>query len=231
MTITATTADAFDLEATDPDCVDPAEAAAMLREAPWRRMVVLGDSVAIGVREPVPGYRDASFADRVAQALGDGREGFAYQNFGVPDLRLAEIRDTQLDLALTLAPDLAIVVAGGNDALGRTFDADRIRAGLTEIVEPLARAGAFVVTIGLFDLWRSGLVPPEAASLMMERFDHLDAITAEVAAGAGGLHVDTHHHPRSADPAIYTSDRMHANARGHAIAAAAIVEALAGAIR
>jgi hypothetical protein len=38
--------------------------------------------------------------------------------------------------------------------------------------------------------------------------------------------VDTHHHPRAADPEIFASDRMHANARGHAIAFAAIVRAL-----
>jgi lysophospholipase L1-like esterase len=218
-------------EATDPDCRPPYELAALLESAPWQRLVVLGDSVAIGIREPVSGYRDLSFADRVAEALGDGHEVFAYHNFGVRDLRLAEIRDTQLGLALELQPDLAIVVAGGNDALRRSFDPDRIRTGLREIVAPLAQAGALVVTIGLFDLARSGLVSEEYAPAMIERFDALDAITAEVAAEVGGIHVDTHHHPRASDPGIFASDLMHANSRGHAIAATAIVEALAGGAR
>lgn len=227
----APTSPSYALEADDPDCRTPGELAALLRDAPWRRLVVLGDSVAIGIREPTSGYRDLSFADRVAEALGDGRGGFAYQNFGVRDLRLAEIRDTQLDLALALQPDLAIVVAGGNDALRRSFDHDRIAAGLREIVKPLAAAGALVVTIGLFDLARSGLVSEEYAPALIERFDHLDAITAQVVAEVGGLHVDTHHHPRAADPGIYSSDLIHANSRGHAIAATAIVETLAEAIR
>lgn len=217
---------AADREALDPDCLDADGAAELLRPAPWRRMVVVGDSVALGVREPTAGYVDAGFADRVGAALAATRDGFAYRNLGVRDLRLAEIRERQLGPALAFAPDLAMVVAGGNDALGRRFDEDAVRAGLTALARPLADAGALVVTIGLFDLARSGLVPAPAAEAMAERFDRLDAITADVAASVGGLHVDTHHHPRSADPSIYASDRIHCNARGHAIAFAAIVRAL-----
>lgn len=214
-------------EAADPDCLDPARAAALLRDAPWRRMVVVGDSVAAGIREPLDGYRDAAFPNRVAEALAETRDGFAYRNLGVRDLRPNEIRERQLATALAFQPDVAMVVAGGNDALGRGFDADRVRSELTAIVAPLAESGAQVMTIGLFDLGRSGLLPPELAPTMTARFDRLDAITADVARRAGGLHVDTHHHPRAADPAIFARDRVHANARGHAIAAAAIVDALA----
>jgi lysophospholipase L1-like esterase len=220
----------YALETDDPDCLPPAELVALLSDAPWQRMVVLGDSVALGVREPVSGYRDLSFADRVAEALGDGRPQLAYHNLAIRQLRLAEVRDAQLALALQMLPDLAIVAAGANDALRRSFDPDRVRADLLEIVEPLAANGAFVVTIGLFDLARSGLLPAELAPAMIERFDALDEITADVAGRIGGLHVDTHHHPRGWDPSIYSSDGMHANSCGHAIAATAIVEALAGAL-
>jgi lysophospholipase L1-like esterase len=218
-------------EAADPDCLDPRAAAALLHDAPWRRVVVLGDSVALGVREPVAGFRDLAWADRVGEALGRGRTGFAQVNFGTRDLRVAEVRDRQLALALELVPDLALVAVGGNDALRRSFEPRRVRAELIDLLTPLADAGALVVTLGLFDLARSGLVPAEFAPELTERFDRLDEITAEVTAALGGLHVDGHHHPRSRDPGIYASDRMHCNARGHAIAAAGVVRALAGAIR
>lgn len=61
---------------------------------------------------------------------------------------------------------------------------------------------------------------------------HLLGVDArpKVASSLGGLHVDTHHHRRSSDPAIYSSDGVHANARGHAIAFAAMVQALAATI-
>jgi lysophospholipase L1-like esterase len=215
------------LEAADPDCLDDADAVELLRGTPWRRMVVLGDSVAAGIREPVEGYRDQGFADRVGQAALAAHPEGAYRNLGVRDLRLAAIRDTQLPVALEFGPDLAMVIGGGNDALARSYDAGRVARELREIVVPLSEAGAFVVTIGLFDLARSGLVTAEYAPAMAARFDELDSVTAAVAAEVGALHVDTHHHPRAADPEIFASDRMHANARGHAVAFAAIVRALA----
>jgi lysophospholipase L1-like esterase len=196
---------------------------------PWQRMVVIGDSVAAGVTEPVPGYAGAGFADQVAAALAATHTGrLAYRNLGVRDARLADVARDQLPAALAFRPDLAIVVAGGNDALGRRYDAEGIRAGLVGLVAPLALSGALVVTIGLFDLARSGLLPGEVAEEMARRFDELDAITKSVAATFGAVHVDTHHHPRAADPSIFASDRMHANARGHAIAAEAIMKALTG---
>ena len=216
----------YPLEAADPDCLDDAVAAEMLRGTPWRRLVVLGDSVAAGVREPDEGYRDECFADRVGEALLAAHPGGAYRNLGERELRLAAIRDTQLPVALEFGPDLAMVIGGGNDAIARGYDRERVAQELREIIVPLTDAGAFVLTIGLFDLARSGLVPAEYATAMRERFDELDAVTAAVAAELGALHVDTHHHPRASDPAIFASDMMHANARGHAIAFAAIVRAL-----
>src|SRR5829696_8056006 len=104
----------YPLEAADPDCLDDAHAVELLRGGPWRRMVVLGDSVAAGVREPVEGYRDQGFADRVGQALLAAHPEGAYRNLGVRDLRLAVIRETQLPIALEFEPDVAIVIGGGN---------------------------------------------------------------------------------------------------------------------
>ena len=45
-------AERYPLESADPDCIDDAVAVEVLRDRPWRRLVVLGDSVAAGIREP-----------------------------------------------------------------------------------------------------------------------------------------------------------------------------------
>jgi lysophospholipase L1-like esterase len=193
-------------------------------------MVVLGDSVAAGVRDPLTGYPDIGFADRVGTTLATGRPGFRYLNLGIRDLRLHEINAAQLRPAIAFRPELALVVAGGNDAFSRRFDETAVRTQLAGMLGALRDAGATVVTVGLFDLARSGLVPAEHAAQLVERFDRLDAITAETTRSLGGIHVDTHHHPRAADPAIYAADKIHANARGHAIAFAVIVRTLADAI-
>ncbi|MFD3653488.1 SGNH/GDSL hydrolase family protein [Streptomyces sp. NPDC058620] len=213
-------------ELSDPYCMAPDAAAELLRDLPWNRLAVAGDSVTAGVMDPLPGYRDRSFADRFTDALAATRPGFAAVNLAKPYLLLDEIRDQQLGPALEFEPDVVMVSAGGNDAF-RGFDPETLRAELTSFLTPLAESGALVITIGLFDLARSGLVPPEHADGMARRFDELDRITAGLARALGGIHVDTHHHPLAADPGIYSTDRIHANARGHAVAFAAIATTVA----
>ncbi|MFJ8129420.1 SGNH/GDSL hydrolase family protein [Streptomyces hydrogenans] len=55
----------------------PHAAAELLRDLPWNRLAVLGDSVTAGVRDPLPGDRARSFADRFTDALAATRPGFA----------------------------------------------------------------------------------------------------------------------------------------------------------
>jgi hypothetical protein len=215
-----------ELEARDPDCISPMQAAELLRDAPWQSLVVVGDSVAAGIRQPLDGYLDECFTDRLGHTLAVTRPGFRYQNLGVRDLKLQQIIDSQLAPAIEFRPDAAVVIAGGNDALGRVFDRAYVKDRLDTLLGALAETGADIITIGLFDLARSGLVSPELRGELAARFDQLDQLTAAAAAAVHGLHIDTHHHPRSADPAIYADDRIHCNARGHAIAFASIVTEL-----
>jgi lysophospholipase L1-like esterase len=214
-------------EASDPYCLSELQTERLLYGAPWRRLVVIGDSVAAGVREPLAGYRDLSTAERVANALGVHQPELLYRNLAVRELRVGEIRERQLGEALGLEPDIVIVSAGGNDALRRSFDASLVGEELTSLIAPLRDSGALVVVVGLFDLARSGLVPEPYAEPMAERFDRLDAVSAAVAHKLGAVHVDNHHHPLAADRSLFASDRMHANARGHAIAATNLFHAVA----
>lgn len=213
-------------ELSDPYCTPPDTAAELLRDLPWNRLAVLGDSVTAGVMDPLPGYRERSFADRLVDALAATRPGFAAVNLAEPHRLLDEIREQQLVPALEFEPDVVLVSAGGNNAF-RDFAPETLRAELAALLTPLAESGATVVTVGLFDLARSGLVPPEHAAGMARRFDELDRVTAALSRELGGVHVDTHHHPLSADPALYATDRVHANARGHAVAFAALTTTLA----
>ncbi|QKW37486.1 SGNH/GDSL hydrolase family protein [Actinomadura sp. NAK00032] len=215
-------------EGTDPAVLPAAEAAAMLAEAPWRRMVTIGDSVAEGVREPVPGYRDLSWTDRVEEALGAVAPGFTALNLGRRDLVAAEVRAAQLEPALAFGPDLAFVVAGGNDMLRPEFDTDGVRRELAAMISAFRAAGADVVTIGLLDITVAGLGPARYREVMSSRTRRLAALTADVAAELGARHVhNPPDHPVAADPGIYSSDQLHLNARGHAFAAANTVRALA----
>jgi lysophospholipase L1-like esterase len=217
----------------DPYGLGPGETEALLAAAPWRRLVVMGDSIAAGLGDPVAGYLDASWADRLAAGLpaGDGNRtgngiGPAYLNLGTIGARAAEVRDAQLGPALAFGPDLAVVTAGANDALRRSFAPAAVEAELERIVGALTQAGALVVTFSCFDLGRTSLPPEDRRAGLSDRLRTHGALTEAVARRHGGVHVPFLGHPALGDD-LFSADRLHLNRRGHAIVAAEIVRALA----
>lgn len=216
-------------ENTDPHVLPVAQAVELLAGARWRRVVTIGDSIAEGIREPSPGYRDLSWTDRIEEALRPGRPDFATLNLGRRNLVTAEIRATQLEPALAFKPDLAFVIGGGNDMLRPGFDPRAVREDLAAMVSAFRDTGADVVTLGLFDITRTGLVPAKYAEALRAGNTLLAQLTAEVAAEHGAIHAAFADHPAGADRGIYSSDRLHLNARGHAIAATGTIRALADA--
>jgi lysophospholipase L1-like esterase len=214
----------------ESDVLPFASQVALLGGAPWRRVAVLGDSIAEGVREPHDGYLDLSWIDRIADPLRAVAPGLTVMNLGVRDLLAAEVRERQLEAALAFQPDLSIVAAGGNDALRRSFVPEQVARELDGIVGPLRQAGADVLMIELMDIVSSGLVPAEYAGPLDERMRALADITRTVAARHGAMLVEMRGHPASADPDVYSSDRLHLNARGHAIVATEAVRVLRSAL-
>ncbi|WP_248958089.1 SGNH/GDSL hydrolase family protein [Sphaerisporangium perillae] len=217
-------------EAIDPHCLSDEHAAGLLARAPWERVVGIGDSVIEGIREPVDGYRDESWMDRLVRILRLVRPTLDHLNLGRRGLLAAQVRESQLARALEFRPDLAVVAFGGNDTFGRDFDEAGVAAELEAVVSALRSARCQVVTIGLLDITLSGVVPEKYAKTWSTRLGRLNALTAEVASRFGAIHVDNTGHPVAADPGIYSSDGIHLNARGHAIAAAGTLRRLAAAI-
>ncbi|GAB2831162.1 SGNH/GDSL hydrolase family protein [Actinocorallia aurea] len=193
------------------------------RTSPWQRMAVIGDSIASGVREPADGFDDLSWIDRMTRALGAET-----LNLGERDLKAREVRDRQLAPALAFRPDLAVVVCGGNDALGRAFDPTALEADLAHLVGAFRATGADVLTLGLFDIVSSGLITdPRFLAEFQPRLARLHDITADVSRAHGALFADFRAHPAGTDPSIYSTDLIHLNARGHAIVADEVLTLLA----
>lgn len=225
--MTSTTfAQRYPAEAADRDCLDPAFAQALLDNGRWQRLVILGDSIAAGVRDPLDGYRDLAMGERLAEALAATRPEFRQRTLAQPFLRTAEIREKFLPDALAFEPDLALVSAGANDAFSRGFDAGRLTAELDTLLRPLASTGATVATIGLFDWARSGLLPAETATQTAFNLDELDVVQRYIVEDVGGIHLQARQIEAGRDPAIYSADGIHGNARGHAIAFANFVRHL-----
>ncbi|MCP3787289.1 SGNH/GDSL hydrolase family protein [Micromonospora sp. A3M-1-15] len=218
-------------EATDPWCLRPGEAGELLRGHPWRRFVVLGDSVAEGMCEPVDGYPDLQWADRIGAELRAVRPELAYRNLGRRGLRAHEVRATQLAAALEFAPDLALVVCGGNDAFRPGYDPEAVDAELTAMVTALQGAGADVITVGMFDVSHSPAVPEPLRAGLSERMRQLSFHTGRLADRLGTLHVHLTDHPLVADPSLYSSDGRHGSARSDAVATAETLRVLASRLR
>lgn len=214
-------------EAIDPYCLREQERSALLQGHPWRRFVVLGDSVAEGLCEPVDGYPDVQLADRIAAELRARAPELAYLNLGLRGLRAHQVRASQLSPALEFTPDLALVVCGGNDAFLRSYDADAVDAEIAGMVEALQHAGATVITVGMFDVSHSPAVPEARRAGLGVRLRRLAEHTRAVANRLDTVHVHLTDHPLTADPSIYSSDGRHGSARSDAIAAAETLRRLA----
>ncbi|MFF0488560.1 SGNH/GDSL hydrolase family protein [Nocardia sp. NPDC004068] len=214
-------------EDTDEYVLSAEAARALLAGAPWKRMVTLGDSVAEGVREAVAGYQDLSWADRIERTLREIHPDLVALNLGKRDLLTGEVRERQLADALAFEPDLAFVICGGNDFLRPGFDPEAVRRDLTAIVAALRGQGADVVTFGMFDIAAAGLVPEKYAKSVSAATRALSRLTEDVAREYDAIYVHFTDHPLGSDLSIYSSDRLHLNARGHAFAASEKVKALA----
>jgi lysophospholipase L1-like esterase len=233
-------------EADDPYCLRPDEADSLLAAAPWRRLVVLGDSIAVHPGDPVDGYRNRTWVERLAASLRLDE----CLNLGVASARLAEIRAGQLSRALAFRPDLAVVAGGANDALRRSFTPEGVAGELEQIIGPLGGAGALVVTFGCFDVGRTGWVraagagregggsaqlPADQRAALSDRMRTLGRVTAEVGRRHGGVHVDFADHPAQARDGqaggVLSADLLHINGRGHAVVGAEVICALAAITR
>ena len=187
-----------------------------------RRFVAVGDSMAAGVGDPTPGYRHLGWADRVAEQL-DGE----YLNLGERNLLAAEVRATQLHQALAFAPDLAAVLCGGNDLMHSEHDPETVERELDTIVAALRGTGADVIMMAPFDISQSEALPHDRKAKWASLIARMSVLAARVADRHGAVLVDFRGHPAARDASIYSSDRIHLNARGHAICAAQTLSTLA----
>ncbi|MBB5872584.1 lysophospholipase L1-like esterase [Allocatelliglobosispora scoriae] len=213
-------------EARDPFCLQAGEAAALLAGHPWKRFVVIGDSVASGIGDRVDGYSPLPWCDRIAAELAANSDDFIYLNLGRRELKAAEVREQQLDDALRFAPDLALVVCGGNDALPSAYKSEVVDAEISAMVTALREAGADVITIGMFNVAYAPVIREAVRHLVSARMLRLSDSTAQLGARLGTIHVNMTGHPAQTDPAMYSEDGLHGNLRSHAICAAETIRGL-----
>ncbi|MCU1350118.1 MAG: lysophospholipase [Acidobacteria bacterium] len=178
----------------------------------YARYVAIGDSTVEGLDDPDGrgGYR--GWADRLAERLAREQGSVLYANLGIRGRTTRQIRHEQLAPALAMQPDLVALVSGTNDLLRGRFDAGALRADIEAMQRALIGGGATVVTFTLPDL--SGIMP--LAKILRKRLPRMNQAIRDAAAATGAIVVDFALYPVAADPRVWSDDRLHANAAGHA---------------
>lgn len=206
--------------------LEPEELTDRLRRAPWRRYVTVGDSLIEGLGDPVEGYPNVGWPNATGQALKRLHPDFEHLNLGERYLTARQVRETQLQRAVDFQPDLATVLAGGND-LGLPFDPEGIERELETMVAALADTGATVFTWSLPNMMRCGRYPKELADILGPHLTVYREISLRIAERHGAVLFDAYNHPMCDDPSTLSDDLFHINMRGQSILTDLVLQGLA----
>ncbi|MFE3641288.1 SGNH/GDSL hydrolase family protein [Streptomyces sp. NPDC059169] len=209
-------------EESDPFCLPPLDAAALLFDAPWHRYAVIGDSLSAGTGDPTPGYADTGWSDRFAGILRRVRPDLEYLNTAVIGATTADTLEKQIEHMLEFGPDLLHVPCGANDLVRRKPDFDGIERTMRRMYDLASSTGAQLTT---FTLGKAYVVPvfPDWA----DRVVRLNGITRALAAEYSAVVVDMWAHPINARENLLSADRIHFSTSGQAVMATEVAKSLA----
>lgn len=210
-------------ENNDPMVLSDEAAERLLAGAPWRRFAVLGDSIALGVGDPSPGYTASGWADRVAARLHAVNPEAAYLNTGRIGATSGQVRAEQLPAILEFQPDLAHIVCGGNDLLAGG-DLRQVRDNLEELFGALARSGAQLSAFTVADVWDTERMAPMRA--IRDHLAALNDIIRELAARHDAVLTEFWQHPLRLRADLMSADLVHFTTSGHAVVATEVVRSL-----
>lgn len=183
----------------------------------------IGDSFSEGMGDERPDGTPRGWADLVAGALAHAAGGtIGYANLAIRGRLLAPILDDQLPAAVELGPQLLSMNGGGNDIL-------RPRVSINAVADRLVEAALRARDAGIRTMVVSGGNPTRHIPLGARFERRGDALAHAVRSrleGTGVLYVDNWFDERLPELEYWSIDRLHLNARGHAIAASNVLAAL-----
>ncbi|WP_199432090.1 SGNH/GDSL hydrolase family protein [Qaidamihabitans albus] len=187
------------------------------------RFVALGDSFTEGVGDDDPGSPNAvrGWADRTAEQLARQEPGLAYANLAIRGRLLGDVLAEQLEPALAMRPDLVTLYAGGNDLMRPRADVDALAERYDATVARLVSAGATVLLFTGVD----GVEDPFFRRLRGRTAIYNEHVRV-IAAKHGTLLVDMWAMRELRDRRLWSADRIHLNAYGHTLIAAAVLDTL-----
>jgi lysophospholipase L1-like esterase len=179
------------------------------------RFAALGDSITVGMGDPMPAGGWRGWAALLAGTLPEPE----LHNLATLGALAADVERVQLPAATALRPDVASVVVGINDTLRGDFDPERTGASVGRTVAALRAAGTEVLTMRLPDPGQMFGLPGALARPLARRMRAVNAAVDEVARRHGTVHLDAARDPATYERCYWSVDRLHPNERGHRLIA------------
>lgn len=180
------------------------------------RYAALGDSITVGMGDPVPGGRWRGFAALLAGCLSGQVE---FRNLATSGATTAHVANEQLAEAIRWRPHVATVVVGANDTLRGSFDIKAIGTRLHRVVDELSERGTVVVTVCLPEPGRLLRLPQALARPLARRVNAVNDILHALASRYPTPHVHAASDPTAFDRRMWSIDRLHPSERGHRLLA------------
>jgi lysophospholipase L1-like esterase len=189
------------------------------------RFVALGDSITVGLGDPMPDGSWRGWAALLAESLGPPGE-VEFHNIAESGALTGSLAERQLPKAIELRPTVAAVVVGVNDTLRGSFDVARTGHALDRVVSQLRATGATVLTVRLPDPGRMLGLPRMVSRPLARRVAAINAVTDAVSARHDTVQFDAAGHPATYDRRMWSVDRLHPSERGHRLLATAFADLL-----
>ena len=189
------------------------------------RLAALGDSISVGMGDPVPGgWR--GFVPLLADALGPPG-AVELRNFSTAGALTADVAAAQMPAARRWRPQVATLLVGVNDTLRDTFDIGRAAERLWQAVHGLLDAEAVVVTACLPEPGRMLRMPAALARPLARRVGAVNDVVHALSERYGTPHAHLATDPLVFDRRMWSVDRLHPSERGHRHLAGLYYDALA----
>jgi lysophospholipase L1-like esterase len=187
-----------------------------------RTLVVLGDSIGVGIGDPIGGGNWRGFAPLLADAMGA-----RLVNLSTSGARVRSMRAEQLPGAVAARPDAAVLMAGMNDTMRSDFDPAQLAADLDRVMSTLGALGAAMVTVRYHDHSRVFRLPGPLRRMLAGRIDAYNTTVATVAARHRVGVLDLGLLPNAYERAYWSVDRLHPSELGYRMLALGLAERFA----
>jgi len=193
------------------------------------RIVALGDS---SITAPGVEDLDNAWVRQIAISLSDEFH-VELVSVAVGGSKARDVIAVQLEQAVRLEPDIAILSVGANDAI-RATPPDRYRAEVQYIVSELDRTSGAIVVLGVGDLGSIPRLPPLLRPPLTRRAARFNSAAASIAAQfPNAVKVPTTGPMSTAfwqDRDLFADDLFHAGDKGHRLFADQMLPAFRAAL-